>query len=100
MAKTVEDSGGVTFIPALSGLGAPYWSQTAQGAIFGITRDTESGHIARAGLESIALRTMDIIIEMQKMQILIFQNLKLMEASNNNLLMQIQSIYWKKCYQT
>ena len=92
LAKTVEDSGGVTFIPALSGLGAPYWSQKAQGAIFGITRDTESGHIARAGLESIALRTMDIIIEMQKDANSNFSNLKVDGgASNNNLLMQIQS---------
>ena len=92
LAKTVEDNGGITFIPALSGLGAPYWSQRAQGAIFGITRDTESGHIARAGLESIALRTMDIIIEMQKDANSNFSNLKVDGgASNNNLLMQIQS---------
>ncbi len=66
LAQTVEDNGGVTFVPALSGLGAPYWDPEATGAIMGITRGTEKGHIARAALEAIALRSKDIIIEMQK----------------------------------
>jgi glycerol kinase len=66
LANTVNDNGGITFIPALSGLAAPYWDPYAQGTIFGISRGTENGHIARAALESIALRTRDIIIEMEK----------------------------------
>ena len=56
LALSVNDNGGVTFIPALSGLGAPYWNPNATGAIFGITRGTKKGHIARAALEAIALR--------------------------------------------
>ena len=92
LAKTVDANGGITFIPALSGLGAPYWDPFAQGAIFGLNRGTEKGHIARAALESIALRTRDIIIEMQKDAGIEFKNLKVDGgASNNNLLMQIQS---------
>ena len=92
LANTVDDNGGITFVPALSGLAAPYWDPYAQGTIFGITRGTENGHIARAALESIALRTRDIIIEMQKDAEIKFTNLKVDGgASNNNLLMQIQS---------
>ena len=92
LAKTVDTNGGITFIPALSGLGAPYWDPFAQGAVFGLNRGTEKGHIARAALESIALRTRDIIIEMQKDAEIEFKNLKVDGgASNNDLLMQIQS---------
>jgi len=92
LAKSVEDNGGLTFIPALSGLAAPYWDPYVQGTIFGITRGTENGHIARAALESIALRTRDIVIEMQKDAGIKFTDLKVDGgASNNNLLMQIQS---------
>jgi len=92
LANTVDDNGGLTFIPALSGLAAPYWDPYAQGALFGITRGTENGHIARAALESIALRTRDIIIEMEKDANIKFSSLKVDGgASNNNLLMQIQS---------
>ena len=92
LAKTVEDNGGVTFIPALSGLGAPYWDPEATGAIMGITRGTKKGHIARAAIEAIALRSRDIILEMQKDAGMPFPSLKVDGgASNNNLLMQIQS---------
>ena len=92
LAKTVDNNGGVTFIPALSGLAAPYWDPYAQGTIFGITRGTENGHIARAALESIALRTRDIIVEMEKDANIKFSTLKVDGgASTNNLLMQIQS---------
>ena len=92
LAKSVDNNGGITFIPALSGLAAPYWDPYAQGTIFGISRGTENGHIARAALESIALRTRDIIIEMEKDAGIKFSNLKVDGgASNNNLLMQIQS---------
>jgi len=92
LANTVEDNGGVTFIPALSGLGAPYWDPEATGAIMGITRGTQKGHIARAALEAIALRSRDIIIEMQKDAGVSFDRLNVDGgASNNDLLMQIQA---------
>ena len=92
LANTVEDNGGVTIVPALSGLGAPYWDPHATGAIMGITRGTSKANIARAGLESIALRSRDIIIEMQKDAGVEFSNLKVDGgASNNDLLMQIQA---------
>ena len=92
LAASVSDNGGITFVPALAGLGAPYWDPHAIGAIMGITRGTEKGHIARAALEAIALRSRDIIIEMQKDAGVGFKTLKVDGgASNNNLLMQIQA---------
>ncbi len=92
LAASVEHSDGVTFIPALSGLGAPYWDPYATGTIFGITRGTAQGHIARAALEAIALRSRDIILEMQKDAGVDFKTLKVDGgASNNDLLMQIQA---------
>ena len=92
LAESVSDNGGVTFVPALAGLGAPYWDPHATGSIMGITRGTNKGHIARAALEAIALRSMDIIIEMQKDAGLDFKSVKVDGgASNNNLLMQIQA---------
>ena len=96
LASSVKDSGGVTFISALSGLGAPYWNPTATGAIMGITRGTQKGHIARAALEAIALRSLEIITEMEKDSGTKFNKLKVDGgASNNNLLMQIQSNFLK-----
>lgn len=92
LALTVEDNGGISFIPALSGLGAPYWDSGATGAIFGITRGTKAGHIARAALEAIALSSRDIIKAMEKDAQRKFTNLKVDGgASNNGLLMQIQA---------
>ena len=92
LASKVNNSGGVTFISALSGLGAPYWNPNATGAIMGITRGTNKSHIARAALEAIALRSMEIITEMEKDSGTKFNSLKVDGgASNNNLLMQIQS---------
>ncbi len=92
LAQTESDSDGVTFIPALSGMGAPYWDPHATGALMGITRGTTKGHIARAALEAIALRSRDIIMEMQKDAGVSFKSLKVDGgASNNNLLMQIQA---------
>jgi glycerol kinase len=61
LANSVEDNGGVYMVPAFAGLGAPYWDQYARGAIFGITRGTTDGHIARACLESIAFQTKDVL---------------------------------------
>lgn len=92
LAETVETNGGVTFIPALAGLGAPYWDSEATGSILGITRGTNKGHIARAALEAIALRVMEIVTEMQKDANTTFKSLKVDGgASTNNLLMQIQA---------
>ncbi|ASZ11270.1 glycerol kinase GlpK [Chitinophaga pendula] len=66
LARTEEDNGGVMFVPALSGLGAPYWDPYARGMIIGITRGTSSGHIARAALEGVALGIDDALQAMQK----------------------------------
>lgn len=66
LAATEKDNGGVYFVPALAGLGAPYWDQYARGAIFGISRGTTDGHIARAVLEGIAFQVYDIVKEMEK----------------------------------
>tara|TARA_X000000950_G_C13898720_1_gene654009 strand:- start:1098 stop:2561 length:1464 start_codon:yes stop_codon:yes gene_type:complete len=97
LASTVKNNGGVTFLPSLSGLGAPYWDPKATGAIIGITRGTENGHIALAALESIALRTREIIIEMEKDADIKFKSFKVDGgASENNLLMQIQSNFLNK----
>ena len=66
LAATVEDNGGVYFVPALTGMGAPYWDQYARGTIIGITRGTTDGHIARATLEGIALQVYDIAKAMEQ----------------------------------
>ncbi len=92
LALTVENNGGVTFIPALSGLGAPHWDPLATGSILGLTRGTQRGHIARAALEAIAMRTREIVVEMQKDAKTTFKSLKVDGGgSTNNLLMQIQA---------
>ena len=92
LAKTVQNNGGVTFIPALAGLGAPYWNPNATGTIIGITRGTQKGHIARATLEAIAMRTKEIIIAMQKDANTTFKSLKVDGGGSiNDLLMQIQA---------
>ena len=64
-AEQVADNGGVYFVPALTGLGAPHWDQYARGAIFGITRGTTAEHITRATLESIAYQVHDVIRAME-----------------------------------
>ncbi|RQD67850.1 glycerol kinase [Campylobacter hepaticus] len=66
LASTEKDNGGVYFVPALAGFGAPYWDQYARGAIFGISRATTDGHLARAVLEGIAFQVYDIVKEMEK----------------------------------
>ncbi len=66
LAQTVPDSGGVYFVPALTGLGAPYWDATARGTITGITRGTTRAHIARAVLEGIAFEVYDLVRAMEK----------------------------------
>lgn len=92
LAQSVPDSGGVYFVPALTGLAAPYWDPYARGTIVGITRGTTAAHIARAALDGIAFQTYDIAQAMAK-----DMNDRLTElkvdggASRNNLLMQFQA---------
>jgi glycerol kinase len=61
LASSVDDNGGVYFVPALTGLGAPHWDSTARGAIFGITRGTTQAHLTRAALESIAFQVDELL---------------------------------------
>ena len=66
LAETVEDTGGVSFVPAFTGLGAPYWDMYARGALLGITRGTRRAHLCRAVLESIALESYDLVKAMEQ----------------------------------
>ncbi|HKT87075.1 MAG TPA: glycerol kinase GlpK [Candidatus Sulfotelmatobacter sp.] len=66
LAKTVPDNGGVYFVPAFVGLGAPHWDSYARGSIFGLTRGSTSGHIARAAVESIAYQVADLLDAMRR----------------------------------
>ncbi|HTS37016.1 MAG TPA: glycerol kinase GlpK [Candidatus Solibacter sp.] len=66
LEKSVPDNGGVYFIPAFVGLGAPHWDSYARGSIFGLTRGTTAGHLARAAVESIAYQVADLLDAMQK----------------------------------
>ncbi len=66
LAKTVEDNGGIYFVPAFSGLFAPYWKSDARGAIVGMTRYVNKGHIARAALEATAFQTREVLDAMNK----------------------------------
>ncbi len=92
LAETVEDNGGVYFVPALTGLGAPYWDQYARGTIIGVTRGTTDGHIARATLEGIAFQVYDIVKAMEADAETQSTELRVDGgASASNLLMQIQS---------
>ena len=92
LAASVPDTGGVYFVPALTGLGAPYWDPYARGQISGISRGTTAAHIARAALEGIAFQTYDIVSAMVRDSGLPVTNLKVDGgASHNNLLMQFQS---------
>ena len=92
LACSVPDNGGVFFVPALTGMGAPYWDQYAKGGIYGISRGTTAAHIARATLEGIAFQTMDIVKAMQKDAGISLKELKVDGgAACNNLLMQFQA---------
>jgi glycerol kinase len=66
LARTVKDNGGVYFVPAFSGLYAPYWKDSARGVITGLTRYANKGHIARAALEATAFQTRDVLEAMEK----------------------------------
>ncbi|MEA1897184.1 MAG: glycerol kinase GlpK [Bacteroidota bacterium] len=92
LAGSVKDNGGVYFVPAFVGLGAPHWDQYATGTIIGITRGTSDAHIARAALEAIALQSMDVISTMTKDSGVNTSQLRVDGgAAVNNLLMQIQA---------
>ena len=92
LAESVPDTGGVYFVPALTGLAAPYWDQYARGSISGISRGTTAAHIARAALEGIAYQTLDIVDAMQRDAGIQLTELKVDGgAARNNLLMQFQS---------
>lgn len=66
LAKSVPDNGGVYFVPAFVGLGAPHWDSYARGSIFGLTRGSTAGHIARAAVESIAYQVADLLDAMRR----------------------------------
>ncbi len=92
LAAQVEDSGGVVFVPALTGLGAPHWDPYARGVIVGITRGTTAAHIARATLEAIAFQTKDVVDAMRDDAGIEFTELKADGgASVDDLLMQLQA---------
>lgn len=92
LAASVPDTGGVYFVPALTGLGAPYWDPDARGLITGISRGTTVAHIARAALDGIAYQTYDIVKAMERDASMPIRKLKVDGgASRNDLLMQFQS---------
>ena len=96
LAESVPDSGGVMFVPAFTGLGAPYWKADARGAILGLTRGTTVAHIARAALESIAFQSAALLQAMSRDAVnaggLPVAELRVDGgACVNNLLMQIQA---------
>ncbi|TGD74724.1 glycerol kinase GlpK [Mangrovimicrobium sediminis] len=92
LAASVEDSGGVEFVPALTGLGAPHWAPEARGTITGLTRGSHRGHLARATLDAMALQNADILRAMEEE---LGKRMKPLRvdggAAANNLLMQIQA---------
>ncbi len=92
LAGSVRDSGGVFFVPAFVGLGAPYWDPYARGLILGITRSTTAAHIARAAVESMAYQTRDLAEAMEKDSGINISGLRVDGgASVNNQLMQFQA---------
>ncbi|MBI3359914.1 MAG: glycerol kinase, partial [Chloroflexi bacterium] len=92
LARSVADNGGVYFVPAFVGLGAPYWDSYARGTIVGLTRGATAAHIARAALESIAFQTRDVLEAMERDAGLKLQTLRVDGgAAVNDLLMQFQA---------
>ena len=91
-ARAVPDNGGVYFVPAFTGLGAPHWDPYARGAVVGLTRGTTAGHLARAALESIAFQSTDVIQAMEADSGLALPELRVDGgATANDLLMQFQA---------
>jgi glycerol kinase len=92
LAMQVDDTGGVYFVPAFAGLGAPYWDAEARGTIVGLTRGSTSAHISRAAIESIAYQTVDVLKAMEADAGLTIKELRVDGgATANNLLMQFQA---------
>jgi glycerol kinase len=92
IGRETPDSGGIFFVPALTGIGAPYWDMYARGLIIGITRDTTRNQIVRAALESICLQSVDVLEAMTKTTGVRLRSLKVDGgASVNNFLMQLQA---------
>ena len=92
LSASVEDNGGIYFVPALTGLGAPFWDQYARGAIFGITRGTTKAHIAKAAIQGIGFQVNDLIKSMESDVKREITELRVDGgASANNVLMQFQS---------
>ncbi len=92
IALSVENAGGVIFVPAFTGLGAPHWDQQARGMIYGITRGTTRGHIVRAALEAIAYQNYDVIKAMEQDAGFFIENLRVDGgAAANNFLLQFQA---------
>lgn len=92
VATSVEDTDGVYVVPAFAGLGAPYWDMYARGAIMGLTRGSEQGHIVRATLESLAYQTKDVLSAMEQDSGITLNKLRVDGgAVTNNFLMQFQS---------
>ncbi|PYS86910.1 MAG: glycerol kinase [Acidobacteria bacterium] len=92
LVSSVEDNGGVYFVPAFAGLGTPHWDQDARGAIIGLTRGTGKAHIARAALESIAFQTADLLDAMNADSNSSLKELRVDGgATRNELLLQFQS---------
>ena len=92
LAESVKESHDVVVVPAFTGLGAPYWDMYARGAIFGLTRDTETKHLVKATLDSLAYQTKDILEAMQKDASVPLAALKVDGgAVANNYLMQFQA---------
>ena len=92
IANSLADTEGLYFVPAFTGMGAPYWNSTAKGCIVGLTRGINKNHIIRAGLESMAYNTLDIINCMEKDKSLKIQELRVDGGvSRNEFLMQFQA---------
>ena len=92
LAKSVPDNGGVFFVPAFVGLGAPHWDSYARGSIFGLTRGTTAGHLARAAVESIAYQVADLLDAMRLDSGALVPELRVDGgAAANDSLMQFQS---------
>jgi glycerol kinase len=92
LARSVPDSGGVTIVPALTGLGAPHWRADARGLVTGLTRGTTKAHIARAALEAIALQNVDLVTAMQADAGITINHLRVDGgAAAYDLLMQIEA---------
>ena len=92
LARSVPDTGGVYFVPALSGLGTPYWDPYARGVIAGLTRGSNRAHLARAALEAIAFQTVDAIRAMEKASGIAVRELRVDGgAARNDLLLELQA---------